>query len=1051
MLRRWKFWKRLVIGLFIIPIVLFTTTVLIAFWKQEEIVQHFIKKANEDFEGEVIIQGSHVSPFANFPYISIDLEELNIYEDKDRTKVPVIHVSDLYVGFDLWSLLGGNIEVKSIKLVDGDINIVEYETGDYNIVRAFETPKDKDIEDIESDFNFNLSELLFTNVDINKIDADSLEFDTYFDDAKIGFKTSKDHLYFSIDAELRLSMIEKGDTSFLRRKHITSNAQFDYFKSKDSILISPSTLNIEGSRFDFEGGIAVLDDFNLDLSFSGRKPDFGLFIALAPDEIIPVLKSFENRGDVFFEAKVKGKSINGGVPYVTADFGCDKGFFRNPTTDKVLDELSFTGHFTNGEARTLQSMRFEINDFNAKPESGRFKVNLVVQNFESPDVDLQLTTLFELDYLAEFLNLTQLTNLKGRVELITNFHDIIDFENPEKALEELNQSYYSELNVDNLEFRVPGYQRRIRDINVALKVDGNAANLEKFNFKIGGSDLSITGTVNDLPAIIHHTNKEIISKLSISSNAVDLNELTIAADENDVYDEYIKNFSMDLAFISSAKALTESPYLPYGEFIISKFNADLTKYPHTLHDFNIDVIIDTNDIKVKDFSGMIDNSDFNLLADLKDYPFWFQDKFNGDANIYFNLSTNHFEFKDIFSYDVENFVPEDYRDEEFTQFNLYANTDLHFIEGDLKSADIYLKNLSGKMKVHPLKLQDFGGRIHLEGDHLTIEKLRGKMGNSSFTTDLVYYYGGLAENQKKENSLIFNANRLDFDQLMNYESTPKGEPVDHDSVFSIFDIPFPDMSYSVKIKKMNYHKYLLEDILAELRTTKSHKLYIDTLQMGIAGGQMNVGGYFSGEDRTQIYMYPTIKMKNINLDKLMFKFDNFGQDEVLSDNLHGNISGKIWGKIHMHADLVPIIADSDIHMDIDITGGSIENYGPLEALSGYFEDESLHKIIFDTLQNHIDLAAGVMTVPEMVINTNLGFIVVSGKQDMDMNMEYYLKVPLKMITSAGSKKLFGKNKEKKSPDELADYDPNKKYRFVNIKIVGDAEDYKVSLGKNKNK
>jgi hypothetical protein len=66
-------------------------------------------------------------------------------------------------------------------------------------------------------------------------------------------------------------------------------------------------------------------------------------------------------------------------------------------------------------------------------------------------------------------------------------------------------------------------------------------------------------------------------------------------------------------------------------------------------------------------------------------------------------------------------------------------------------------------------------------------------------------------------------------------------------------------------------------------------------------------------------------------------------------------------------------------------------------------------------------------------------------------MEYYLKVPMKMITSVGSNKLFGRKKEETDPEELFEYDPNKKYRYVNIKITGDAEDYKISLGKNKNK
>ena len=1033
----------------IIPILLFTTLIVIVYWNQDAIIQEIVKNANKDFEGHIELDGSHVAPFANFPYISIDIEGLKVFENKDITQNPVIDLGDTYIGFDFWTLISGQFEIKSIKIANGDINIVEYNDGELNITNAFQTTKEVEVDKIEEEFHLNLSDIYLDNVEINKINMDSLEFDAYFNKADVGFKTVKDHLYFSIKSDFKLCMIEKGDTSFIKSKQFITDAKFDYFKAKDSIVISPSSITVEKSLFEFEGGIDVLDDFNLDLKFSGQKPDFSLLISLAPDELIPVLKAFENRGDVYFAASVKGKSILGHVPYVEAKFGCKEGYFKNPETDKVLDDLSFEGFFTNGENRTLESMRFELKDFNARPETGRFKVNLIVENFNSPDVDLEVTTLFDLDYLAKFLNVEDLRNLSGKVELIMNFHDIIDLNNPEKAIEQMNEAYFTRLSVRNLGFDIPGYNERIENINVSLNVDGHRAELENFSMKVGGSDIAINGSVSDLPAIIHHTNKEVESRLSIHADALDVNELTLARGEEGV-EEYIRNLDLNFNFISSAKALTEAPHLPYGSFSIENFTADLTNYPHTLHDFTASIRIDTNDIDIFDFSGMIDKSDVHFIGKVEKYPFWFQEKLEGDSKIEFDLSAQLLQLKDIFSYGGENYVPEDYRDEEFRDLKIHGNTALHFVNEGLQSADIYITEVKGKMNIHPMKLEKFGGRVHIENDHLSLEKFRGKIGNTSFESNLEYYFGEDEKNRKKENLLDFRASRLDFDQLFDYQAPEKGETVEHDSVFSIFDIPFPDMSFSLQIGKMNYHKYLLKNINATLKTTKNHRLDIDTLSMDIAGGQLAINGYFNGENRAEIYFFPTIKMKNIDLDKVMFKFDNFGQDEVVSDNLHGRISGKLWGKIHTHADLIPIIEDSDIYMDVEVTGGSIENYGPLEALAGYFEDKSLHKVIFDTLANHIDLKKGEMVIPEMIINTNLGFIVVSGKQDMNMNMEYYLRVPLKMVTSAGSRKLFGK-KEEKDPEELFDYDKNKKYRFINIKITGDAEDYKISLGKKKEK
>ena len=71
---------------------------------------------------------------------------------------------------------------------------------------------------------------------------------------------------------------------------------------------------------------------------------------------------------------------------------------------------------------------------------------------------------------------------------------------------------------------------------------------------------------------------------------------------------------------------------------------------------------------------------------------------------------------------------------------------------------------------------------------------------------------------------------------------------------------------------------------------------------------------------------------------------------------------------------------------------------------------------------------------------------------MEGKMEYYLRVPWRMVTSTASSKLFGKKKEEVSDaqvDEIQYSDGKTKY--VSIKIVGDEKGYKFSLGKKKAK
>jgi hypothetical protein len=257
------------------------------------------------------------------------------------------------------------------------------------------------------------------------------------------------------------------------------------------------------------------------------------------------------------------------------------------------------------------------------------------------------------------------------------------------------------------------------------------------------------------------------------------------------------------------------------------------------------------------------------------------------------------------------------------------------------------------------------------------------------------------------------------------------------------------MMFDFDIKHLNYHRYQLTDFFAKARSQQNHYLYIDTLSMAVAGGTMQVTGYFNGSDPNKIYFMPTLKIEHVDLDKLLLKFENFGQDHLVSENLHGKLNGTMTGKVHMHADMVPIIDDSEIHLDLSVIQGRLENYSALNAVSDYFKDKNLSNVRFDTLRNHLDITNGVLSVPSMTINSTLGFMEISGKQDLDMNMEYYLRIPWKLITQAGMQKLFGKADKSTAEDEIQYKNDSKRTRYVNLKISGTPEKYQISLGKDK--
>ena len=172
------------------------------------------------------------------------------------------------------------------------------------------------------------------------------------------------------------------------------------------------------------------------------------------------------------------------------------------------------------------------------------------------------------------------------------------------------------------------------------------------------------------------------------------------------------------------------------------------------------------------------------------------------------------------------------------------------------------------------------------------------------------------------------------------ENPTKRDVEEHASAFNIYELPFTDMRFKADIGQLKYHRIDLENIKAEARTTPNHYLYIDTLSMDAAGGKIDLTGYFNGSDPKHIYLQPNLTLENVALEKLLFKFENFGQEHIVSDNLQGDLSSTISGKIRVYPDLVPDLDQSTLEMDVQVLNGKLKNYDPMLALSDYMGDKT---------------------------------------------------------------------------------------------------------------
>lgn len=1020
---------------------------------QNYLVQKTLASLNKQFDGQLTLEGSHITTFANFSKISIDLENIKFYESKDISASPLYEAEDFYIGFNLWDLFTGVFKIEEMKIRNGHLDIIHYENGDLNILLAKGVDQSES-DSTSSDFNFDIKDLEIENFTLRYEERVSKrDIIAKINLVQSGISFSADHFFIDLKGDLVLDIDQNKENTFFADKAISLDIELDFDQTTQLLQITPSRLALQASEFEVSGSIDLDDEFDTDLKIEGQKPNFDIFAAFAPKEVADALNGYQNEGDIFFLGKIKGKASNGHTPAISVDFGCESAWFVNTDIDKRIDDLRFTGYFTNGASRSLETSEIQLKNFYFKPEKGDFEGTFFIKNFNDPFVNVDLHADLDLEFVSDFFNLSILEDLSGNVTVDMHLSELSDLRTLDYDSDHLRKDVDSEITVTDLSFKLPQHPIPITALNMRAELRSGAIALDTLYFKLGSSDFHIKGVIDDFTALFHGQKSPVNATLSAASENIILKDI-LAFDPSlaDSTSEEITDFSVVIAFNSTGDQLSTFDYLPKGEFFITSLYGKLNHYQHTLHDFHADVLIDETDLQLIDFSGEIDETDFHFSGKVENFTKWFQPVKKGDSKFEFDLVSNFLHPKDLLTYKGTNYLPEEYRDEEFRDLKLHGQLTLHY-DSLMQSADFVLTELSSRMKLHPLKLEKFAGRAHYENEHLLVEDFSGVMGESDFNINLTWYAGQDSLLQKTDNSFELTSSKLDLDALMNY-SLKKTSDRAHAEAFNIFQIPFSELNFSATVDQLNYHTYWLEDFSIAGRMTADHFIYLDQFEVHAAEGQLSIEGYFNGSDPDQIYFSSQMKAEKLDLDRLMVKFENFGQDYLINENLHGKVSGTINSKFLVYPDLTPILDKSTAEIDLTVYEGSLVNFTPFQALSGYFDDKNLNVVRFDTLKNTLSLERGILNIPSMNINSSLGFMEISGKQTLDMSMDYFLRIPLSLVTQAGIQSLFGKKNQAEiavdQQDSIIYRNTDKRVRFVNINVSGTPDDFKVGLGKEKN-
>lgn len=1057
-------------------LILVAVAAVILFTQQKRITAMAVAELNKQFRGELSVDDSNITLLRNFPNLSIALHGVRFYADKQRAGRPLYEVEHVYVGFSLPGLLSGKYHVRRLFLKGGYVELVRERNGRFNIVEAKTTqqntapaaPADSSALDID------LKKMVVRDLRIAYLDkASGQRIQTQIGKLTASFKNNEQELAVGVDGDLEADLTSPSDTTFFRHKRFVLDVHAGYDKRRRQLSIPTGSIRLQDAAFRLEGTATLGEPSIVDFTVKGDKPDMNLLAAFIPGDAAAMLKPFRYDGRIYFDGRIKGAIAKDTLPLIEVAFGCEDAWFHNAKADKRIDSLGFRGTYTNGAGHSLQTSEIRLTNVLARPGKGTFAGNFAIRDFTDPKVLLQLHSDLELGFIGDFLGIPDLQHLTGNVKLDMDVKELTDLDLPEQYIGQLKNGVQSELTVTGLSFRIPGYPHPVRNLNLHAVMENGEVTLDSLGVRVGGSDFHASGGISDVIALIHAPDKPVTMRLKAGSHTIRMADV-LAADTALARKatEEIRGFRLDVALQSSVRELRNPAPLPKGTLTLHELSASFKQYPHAFKKIAASLQIADTSLTLRDFNGHIDGSDFRLSGRVNNYALWFQPVKKGKTMIAFDFKSARLAMEDLLGPRSRQLVPPGYQKEEGANIWLRAKADLRY-DTTFRFAKVKLANISGKLIQHKLQLDSIRGNILYGANRiLRVDSLTGAIGRSDFDISLRLFNGKDSLIKNRTNYLYFRSKFLDADQLSGYDFTAGSPPaaqtpgkttkgkatpdsVAHAKSFNIFTVPFPVFEVKADIGRFKYNRLWLQGVTAHLRVQEDHYIHLDTLGMKVAGGVMGMRGYLNGSDPEKIYFRSRIKVQNVDMEKVLIKLDHFGQDLVINKNIKGRLTGTIRSHVQVHPDFVPILHDTKAELDVEIRDGSLVDFAPMQAMAGYFKDKNLRLVRFDTLRNKLTFTNGVLNIPAMNINSSLGFMEISGKQSLDMKMEYYMRVPMKMVTQVGFQALFGGKKQDEvdldQVDEIEYRDRDKKVRFMSIKVTGTPEDFKVGLGKSKSK
>jgi AsmA-like protein len=202
-----------------------------------------------------------------------------------------------------------------------------------------------------------------------------------------------------------------------------------------------------------------------------------------------------------------------------------------------------------------------------------------------------------------------------------------------------------------------------------------------------------------------------------------------------------------------------------------------------------------------------------------------------------------------------------------------------------------------------------------------------------------------------------------------------------------------DVHLQVKANALEYKKFQATNIKAAV-VLKNNTIIFDSVSLNHANGFVMLSGFVKSEETNNSMNIHTV-INNVDIDKMLFSFENFGQDAIDEKNIRGKLKADVnfVGSMNNKQEVVP--GSIDGHVEFSLKNGELINFEPVESISKkVFKDRNFSDVRFAELKDRFDIKGSAIKINRMEIESTVITLFVEGIYDTKKGTDMSIQIPL---------------------------------------------------------